>query len=110
MADEPKGSSITLHAHGDGTFHTIAHNDSYGGPMIEGRDPRRKEHPSIGHALMHIARMHSTGDQMHILGHDDGYTTHSVKEGGKIKGPSEHTSMRDLKSHVAETMDGDDED
>ena len=113
MAEE-KGSSISLHAHGDGSYHTMspAVSEGYGGyGMGSGgaKTPGRKEHPSIGHALMHIAREHgSEGDHMHIHGDAEGYTTHHVSAGGAIKGPDEHKNMAQLKAHVADAMEPED--
>lgn len=92
MKNEEKGSSISLHAHGDGTYHTM------GGGMFG--DGKRTEHGSIGHALMHIASKHSEGDHMHIHATDDGLTTHRAMEGGKVQGPQEHKTVRDLKNAV----------
>ena len=90
-----KHSSTTLHAHGDGTYHTT-----------QGYESGRKEHPSFGHAVAHMAKNHAEGDHMHIEGHEDGYTTHSVHD-GKVHGPEEHKTMGELKRHVADCMDGD---
>ena len=90
-----KQSSITLHAHGDGTYHS----------ETGGYPGKRTEHPTIGHALMHIASLHSESDHMHIHAHDDGFTTHHVKEGGKPKGPHEHKTLSALKRHIADVMD-----
>jgi hypothetical protein len=95
MAEE-KGSSITLHAHGDGTYHTTS------GPFGDGK---RTEHPSIGHALMHIAQKHSEGDHFHAHATDDGVTTHSVLEGGKVQGPEEHPTVRGLKRSLSDFLD-----
>lgn len=109
MAEETKGSSITLHAHGDGTYHTIAHG-SHGGMLAfgDGREPGRKDHKSFGEAMMHIAKLHGPkGDHMHIHGEEDGFTTHHVMEHGRVEGPDEHRNMRGLKKHVEETMDAD---
>jgi hypothetical protein len=92
---DEKGSSITLHAHGDGTYHTTS--ESWGGG-------KRTEHPSMGHALMHIASRHAEGDHVHILSDDDGFTTHHVMEGGKVKGPHEHANRRELIGHLRQTL------
>lgn len=42
LEPQEEHSPITLHSHGDGTFHT------------ETEDGERVEHPHIGHALNHI--------------------------------------------------------
>ena len=96
-AGHKKSSSSTLTAHGDGTYH-VQSGEGWGGDG-------RTEHASLGHALMHLAMMHGQGDHMHIEGHDEGYTSHHVKEGKKVQGPHDHKTMRELKRHVAETMD-----
>lgn len=96
---DEKGSSITLHAHGDGTYHTVS--DNYG-PYGSGR----KEHPSIGHALMHIAKRHSEGDHFHIHATDDGkLTTHHVSEGERVQGPHDHKNLRALKQSLTKFLD-----
>lgn len=90
-----KSSAITLHAHGDGTYHTTA--GEYGG--------KRTEHPSIGHALMHMAKMHSEGDHMHLHSTDSGMVTHHVMEGGKVQGPHDHKNLRSLKQSLSKFLD-----
>lgn len=98
MKQEEKGSSISLHAHGDGTYHT--QGDSWG-PS----GPSRVDHDSMGAALMHIASKHAEGDHMHILSHDDGFTTHHVMEGGKVQGPHDHKNLRELKRAMSQFLD-----
>jgi hypothetical protein len=90
-----KGHMHEVHAHGDGTFHTIAH------------DGTRTEHPHFGHMVAHLAKHHATDDHMHIHGHEDGFTTHHMVD-GKTHGPHHHETMGALKRHVADTMDGED--
>jgi len=92
---DEKGSSITLHAHGDGTYHTT--NGEYGG--------KRTDHASIGAALMHIAKRHSDGDHMHIQSTDQKLTTHHVAEGGKVQGPHDHANLRSLKQSLGKFLD-----
>lgn len=87
--DAGDGSAeTTLHDHGDGTFHTASH------------DGERAEHPSIGHALMHIAAKHADGKHMHI--HHDGvsHTSHHVDESGQVAGPHEHDSADAVAEHA----------
>lgn len=102
---EVKGTSVTLHAHGDGSYTTQEH----GHPQEyshSGKDLGRVEHPSFGHALMHIAKHHGPeGEHMHIHGHAEGYTSHNVKEDGDVEGPHEHERIGALKSHVADCME-----
>jgi hypothetical protein len=90
-----EGSSTSLHEHGDGTFHT------------EGQDGERTEHPSFGHAMMHMASKHGGGGtHMHI--HHDGidHTTHHHSEGGEVEGPHSHGSTEEIKEHVGMVFDG----
>ena len=104
-----KGSAIELHAHGDGTYHTIARGSGDYYPSMGGKDPRRKEHESFGAAVVHMAKHHAEGDHMHIMGHEDGFTSHHMKEGGNPSGPVEHDNVTELKKHVAKVMNSDDE-
>jgi hypothetical protein len=90
-----KASQITIHAHGDGTYHSES-----------GYDSKRVEHPSAAHAAAHFLKQHATGDHMVIEGHEDGYTSHGIHD-GKMHGPEEHSTMRGLKSQVTDCMDGD---
>lgn len=84
----------TLHDHGDGTFHS------------EGSDGEKVEHPSIGHAMMHMASKHSDGKHMHI--HSDGmgggHTSHQVSDGGKPEGPHDHENIEALKDHMGKFL------
>jgi len=105
---ETKHSSISLHSHGDGTYHTHSparSGDGEGyGPVGE-RQPGRVEHKSIGAALMHIAKHHAVNDHMHVEGHEDGFTTHHVREGGRVQGPHDHKNLRELKQHLVKFFD-----
>ena len=87
------GAHTTLHDHGDGTFHT------------EGHDGEKMEHPSLGHALMHMHGRHADGmPGMHV--HADGmggYTTHH-HDGEQLHGPHEHGSTEELQHHVGQVM------
>jgi len=97
-SDNLKGASTTLTAHGDGTFHT---EGDYGGG-------KRAEHASIGHALMHVAKLHSTGDHLHVHATEDGkLIAHQVDEGGRIQGPAELKTVKALKAHVAQFAEDD---
>lgn len=95
--DDEKSSTISLHAHGDGTYHTMG-GGQYG-------DGKRTEHASIGHALMHIAKQHSEGDHMHVHSTDSGVSTHHVMEGGKVQGPHDHENLRSLKQSLSKFID-----
>jgi len=107
MAEKmPKGHSVTLTAHGDGTYHTQEMGDQGMFRREDGKTPGRTEHASFGHAIMHIAKHHGPeGEHMHIHGHEDGFTTHHVPEDGDVEGPDEHPSMRALKAHVGDCME-----
>lgn len=87
---EGHGSSVTLHDHGDGTYHT------------EHEGGERVEHPHLGHALVHIAHHHEpTGKHSHIHHHaEGGHTSHHVDEQGNIEGPHDHENLEALKSHM----------
>jgi hypothetical protein len=105
MAEENKGSSMELHAHGDGSYHTISKGGGGYYPYSEkGGEPGRKEHASFGAAVMHMAKHHATGDHFHAQGHDEGFTAHSLKEGGSVKGPTEHETMGSLKKNMASAL------
>lgn len=62
---------------------------------------------SIHEHLKALAAEHG-GDHMHIHAHEDGYTTHHVVEGGKVEGPHEHATERELKRHISECMGDED--
>lgn len=94
-----KTSHSTLHAHGDGTYHTTSGD-------YEGE---RTEHAEIGAALIHLHRLHGQDDAMHIHGHGDGYTTHHTIDGGKVQGPHNHKTIHELKRHIQDAMEGEGE-
>jgi hypothetical protein len=98
---EPKGkpeaggsgsdAHTTLHDHGDGTFHTESH------------DGERTDHPSIGHAVVHIASRHAEGGKHMHIHHDGGsHVSHHAGEDGQAQGPDEHADTEALKQHVGE--------
>jgi hypothetical protein len=96
-ADEEQGgegSPMTLHAHGDGTYHT------------ETEDGERAEHGHIGAALMHMAHHHEP-DATHMHVHHDGgsLTTHHVHEDGQVQGPHDHENIEALKDHMDQFLD-----
>ncbi len=103
---EQKGSSITLHAHGDGSYHTISHGPHDYMSMERGKEPGRKDHATFGAAIMHVAKMHGPpGDHLHVHGHDEGYTSHNVMDHQRVRGPVESKSGKDLGAHVSSTME-----
>ena len=69
-----------------------------------GKEPGRVEHPSFGHAVMHMAKMHAEGDHMHILSHNEGFTSHHVLEGASVQGPHESDTVGQLKKHVESAL------
>lgn len=99
MSDKPMapsgGEHSELHAHGDGTYHTMD-----GG--------QKTEHPSLGHALMHMAGKHEP-DGTHVHMHHDGMgvKSHMVRDGGQPEGPMDHESGQEAGAHAAQMMDGD---
>ncbi len=89
-----KAKFTALANHGDGTYHSMT-------------DGARVEHPSIGHAMVHMASVHEPGmDHMHIGGTGEGYTAHHATSPGKVKGPKNVSSMAALQQHVAGCMEG----
>ena len=87
---EPEGGHHELHAHGDGTFHTVS------------PEGEKTEHPHIGHALMHMAMHHEPdGAHSHVHHQEDGsHTSHHGKD-GEISGPHESQSLDEVKGHMA---------
>jgi hypothetical protein len=90
--DSGEGNSTTLHDNGDGSYKTEGGGES-------------QEHPSIGHALIHIASKHG-GDGKHMHIHSDGMGSHTTHhgEGGQVEGPHEHGDTEELKNHVGSVM------
>lgn len=91
---EEGGDASELHDHGDGTYHS----------MIGGE---KTEHPSLGHALMHMAAHHEP-EGTHVHAHSDGMgvKTHHVSDGGEPQGPTEHESPEEAGQHMASVMNG----
>ena len=58
----------------------------------------------IGRHLMELAKAEG-GDHMHIEGHEDGFTTHQVKDGGRVKGPHDHKNLKELKKAMSQFFD-----
>ncbi len=97
--EEGGGDALSLHSNGDGTYHT----EGGGG---------QEEHPTLGHALMHMAHHNEPeGKHMHI--HHDGLSvkSHGIHESGEHDGPHEHDDLEGAKDHMDQMMgDGGDED
>lgn len=76
-----------LHSHGDGSYHTVHGGD-------------QQEHPSLGHALMHLAGKHEPeGKHLHVK-HDGMISSHHVANGGEAEGPHDHENIDALKQHM----------
>lgn len=90
MASEHEsGSSTSLHSHGDGSFHT------------EGGAGERTEHPSLGHALMHMAHQHAPeGKHVHVHSSGGMHSMHTVDDNGDNQGPHDHGNLEELKSSM----------
>jgi hypothetical protein len=86
-AKEGASEHSELHSHGDGSYHTM-----HGGAQ--------EEHPSLGHALMHLAGKHEPeGKHMHVK-HDGMISSHHVAHGGGAEGPHDHENIDALKQHM----------
>lgn len=91
-SSEEGGDHTELHDHGDGSYHSVI-------------DGEHTEHPSLGHALMHIATHHEPdGTHMHMHSDGMGIHSHHVKDGGEVEGPHELESPEEAGSHAAEVM------
>ncbi len=86
-----------VHAHGDGTFHTV--------------DPEHGEvqHESIGHMHAHLSKVHGEEGHSHFHAHHDGAmtTSHSVKAGEEPE-HREHEDMQGAHDHMDEAMGAED--
>jgi hypothetical protein len=92
-AGEPGvGEHSELHPHDDGTAHTIT------------SDGEKTEHPSIHHALVHMAAHHGPGEKHMMVHHMGGLvvTTHHAGADGEVQGPHEHdaNNLEGLKDHM----------
>lgn len=85
----PAGSSVTISSSG-GKFQT----DSGG---------EKADHPSIGHALMHVASKMSSGKHMHIHSEHGKHTSHTADDLG-VDGPNEHASADEAGQAVSQNM------
>lgn len=94
MPKEMNSSSTTVHAHGNGTFHS---DSGFG---------QRMEHPSFGHLVAHLASKHATGNQVHVEQQDGGkgMTMHGMKK-GKVSGPHSAANMAMLQKSMGKFLD-----
>lgn len=93
--DKGAGDSQSLHSHGDGTFHT---------------EPGGEEHPTLGHALMHMAHSNEPESKHMHISHDGlSMKSYGMSESGEHDGPHEHDDVEGVKDHV-DSMMGNSED
>lgn len=86
------GGHSELHSHGNGTYHTVT-------------DGEKAEHPSIGHALIHMGMRHEPeGAHSHVHHAEEGHTSHHGKD-GEVSGPHDHENLEALKSHMGKFLD-----
>jgi hypothetical protein len=81
-----------LEDHGDGTFST--HHPEHGS----------QEHPTLGHALAHMAHHHAEDGHKHMHIHHDGETVHSHAAGGGGEQESREGGMDEAHQHLDEHM------
>lgn len=71
--------------------------------------------PAMAMKIQHSAKIKSMlsemgkmmpGDHFHVHGHEDGFTTHHMPEGGAPHGPMEHKTIGAAKQQMAECMNG----
>lgn len=88
--DEDDGEGISIHKHGDGTFHTMHKGE-------------KVEHETHGHALIHAAKVHAEEGHKHFHAHHDGMEehTHSVKAGEE---PEHREGEEGAHEHLDEAM------
>lgn len=95
--------------HGEAMGKTVIHHMKDGSHHVEHHDGEKSEHPSMGHAGMHMAAKHDGGEHGHIHAHPEGgATTHHVGMDGQVTGPDEHGSVGEAANHL-EGMMGDGE-
>lgn len=83
------------------------HGGGIAGAMDRREHEREPEHEGVHE---HLKALHAEmgGKHMHVHEHEGGYTTHHVKEDGKVEGPHEHQDREDLKEHMDKVF-GDEE-
>ena len=88
------GKQMTIHDHGDGTFHSEA-----GG--------QHEEHPDLLHMTTHVAHHHAPESKHHHSSHDGfSHQTHGVSEDGMHQGTNEHESGDEAASEMKSFMGG----
>ena len=97
MKEAPAGEqggekAMTVHDHGDGTYHTEA-----GG--------QKEEHPDLLHMTTHIAHHHAPESKHHHSMHDGfAHQTHGVSEDGQHQGTNEHESSDEAANEMKSFM------
>ena len=83
------GGHYELHPHEDGSAHSVT------------PDGQEMQHPSMHHAMMHVAGHHDGEGAHSIVKHhaEGGHTSHHHKE-GETSGPHEHEDMESVKQHM----------
>ena len=88
-----EGEHSELHAHGDGSYHTI-----HGG--------KEEQHPDLGHALTHLGHANEGGKHMHVH-HDGGAMhTHAIDENGQHGETEMHDTPEEAGEAVTRGMGG----
>src|SRR5271154_2092917 len=86
---EKDGVHITVHDHGDGTFHSEHH------------DGHTEEHPDHLHMTTHIAHHMAPGMMHHHSAHDGfSHQSHGVNEDGEHDGSHDHDNLDQLKDSM----------
>ena len=90
---------------GEAMGKTTIHHMSDGSHHIEHHDGEKSDHPSMGHAGMHMAAKHDGGEHGHIHAHPEGGAeTHHVGMDGQVNGPEEHGSVGEAADHLSGMM------
>lgn len=94
---------------GESTGKTVIHHMKDGSHHIEHHDGETSDHPSMGHAGVHMAAKHDGGEHGHIHARPEGgASTHHVGMDGQVTGPDEHGSVGEAADHLSGMMgDGD---
>lgn len=94
---------------GESTGKTTIHHMADGSHHIEHHDGEKSDHPSMGHAAVHMAAKHDGGEHGHIHAHPEGgATTHHAGMDGSPPSQEEHASVGEGMDHL-EGMMGDGE-
>jgi hypothetical protein len=87
-------SPMTIHDHGDGTYHSE-------------KDGMKEEHPDLLHMTTHVAHSHAPESKHHHSMHDGfAHATHGVTEDGQHHGTNEHESGDQAANEMKQFMGG----